>query len=70
MFDFFGQITGFIEAIYEYILGIVEGLAFMWSYLTGGLLTVPVITSYFPSVIGGALLAFFAVAVVKLIIGR
>lgn len=70
MFDFFGQVIGYIEHIFEFFINFIEALFRLIELVAKGIVVPFELLGLMPSFLGGALLAFLVVGIVKFILGR
>lgn len=70
MFDFFDTIVGYLETIWNFIWGLCQSLLMAIKFLLTGTDAVLYLIGFLPVVIGGAVVVFFFIYVLKFIIGR
>lgn len=70
MFNFFGQIIGYIETLWSLVVGFVQSLLMTLKFLLTGTDAVLYLVGFLPSVIGASIVVFLAVTIVKFILGR
>lgn len=70
MFDFFNTIVGYIETIWNFFWGLVQSLLMAIKFLITGTDAVLYLVGFLPAVIGGAVVVFFFIYVLKFLIGR
>lgn len=71
MNEFFSQIVGFFETVFQFFVNVIESLLLAINMLIKAL---PIILNvgivYMPAIIGSSLMIVCAVSIVKFIIGR
>lgn len=70
MFDFFGQIIGFIETIFEFFINFLETLQRLFEMVVKGIAVPIEMLGFLPAFLGAPLLIFLVVSIVKFILGR
>lgn len=70
MFDFFDKILGFIETVFTFFLNLVQSLIQAVVFLGSSSSFVLSLIGFMPTIIGTAITCFFAVYVIKFLIGR
>ncbi len=68
MFDFFGTVINYIETFFRYLGMIISNIIAALAYLVTSQQAITVIMGYMPTVIGGACLAFIAIAVMRFLL--
>ena len=70
MFDFFNQVLGFFEAIWEFFLQLLDTLL-VSIQLLGQAIVFPIeLVGFLPALFGTGLLITIAICVIKFILGR
>lgn len=70
MFEFFDQILGFIETLWNFVLSFVEALFLAISALISSLSLPLAAINYLPGILAASVALFISVYVVKFLIGR
>lgn len=68
MFDFFRTVINYIETFFRYLGTIISNIIAALAYLVTSQQAITVIMGYMPTVIGGACLAFIAIAVMRFLL--
>ena len=68
MLDFFGTVINYIETFFRYLGTIISNIIAALAYLVTSQQAITVIMGYMPTVIGGACLAFIAIAVMRFLL--
>lgn len=68
MFDFFETVINYIETFFRYLGTIISNIIAAVAYLVTSQQAITVIMGYMPTVIGGACLAFIAIAVMRFLL--
>ena len=70
MFDFFDTIVGYVETLWNFIWGLGQSLLMAIKFLLTGTDAVLYLVGFLPVVIGGAVVVFFFIHILKFLIGR
>lgn len=70
MFDFFDKVLGFIETIWNLVIGIVNGLFASIKFLITGTDAVLYLVGFLPAIIGSCIAIFLFIYVLKFLLGR
>ena len=70
MFDFFNQIIGFIETVFEFFINFLESLQRLFELVVKGIAVPIELLGLLPSFLGSALLVFIVVGIIKFIVAR
>lgn len=70
MFDFFDKIIGFVETVFSFFINLVESLIQAVVFLGHSSSFAIALVPFMPSIIGTAIVVFFAIYVIKFLIGR
>lgn len=70
MLDFFNTIVGYVETIWNFFWGLCQSLLMAIKFLLTGTDAVLYLVGFLPVVIGGAVVVFFFIYILKFIIGR
>lgn len=70
MFDFFGEILGFVSSVFQFFVNLVESLIQAVVFMASGVGFATAIVPFMPSIIGTAIVIFLAIFVIKFLIGR
>lgn len=68
MFDFFGTIIEYFATFFRYLGTIISNIISALAYLVSAQQSITVIIGFMPTVIGGACLAFIAIAVMRFLL--
>ena len=68
MFDFFETVINYIGTFFRYLGTIISNIIAALAYLVTSQQAITVIMGYMPTVIGGACLAFIAIAVMRFLL--
>lgn len=70
MFDFFDKIIGYIETLWNLVIGLVESLLIAIKFLLTGTDAVLYLVGFLPAIIGSCVVIFLFIYILKLILGR
>lgn len=70
MFDFFNQVIGFIESIWQFFLNIINSLIMAVETLARAVSLPLELIAYVPSILGSAITLVVSLSIVKFIVGR
>lgn len=70
MFDFFGLLLGYINAVWQFFQSLLSSLLLAVTFLVTSLSLPNALLSYMPPIIGSAILCFMAVFLVRFLIGK
>ncbi len=70
MFDFADKFFGYLETVWSLVLSFVESLLMAVKVLLTGSYAVVSLVGFLPSIIGSCVATFFAIYIVKFILGR
>lgn len=70
MFDFFGQVIGYIETVFNYFLNFIESLIMAIAFVGHSGTIVVSMSALMPAILGTCVVITVALAVVKFLIGR
>lgn len=70
MLEFFDQIIGFIESVFQFLINIVESLILLIAVIPGAIALPLTLAGYLPGIIATAVMSIVAIGVAKLIVGR
>ena len=70
MFDFFSQVLGFLEAIWEFFLQLLDTLLVAVQLLAQAIIFPIELVGFLPAFFGTCLLITISICVVKFILGR
>ncbi len=70
MFAFFDLILGYLETIWNLVVGLVSSLLMAIKFVITGTDAIVYLSGFLPAVIGGCVIIFLAVAILKFVLGR
>lgn len=70
MFDFFSQILGFIETVFEFFINFIESLFQAFVVLLSAIELPIQLVGFLPQILGSAMIIVVSLGVIKFIIGR
>lgn len=70
MFDFFDKIIGYIETLWNLVIGLVQSLLMAIKFLLTGTDAVLYLVGFLPAIIGSCVVIFLFIYILKLILGR
>lgn len=70
MFDFFEKILGFVDAVWNYFVNLIDSLILAVVFLGSSSNFATAIIGFMPPIIGTAIVVFLAIYVIKFLIGR
>lgn len=70
MFDFFDQILGFIESVWQFVINIINSLVIALETLTTAVRLPLELVAYVPGILGSSIVVVVSLAIVKFIVGR
>ena len=70
MFDFFDQVIGFIESIWQFFLNSINSLIMAVETLARAVYLPLELIAYVPAILGSAITLVVSLSIVKFIVGR
>ena len=70
MFDFIGKILGYLETVWNLVVGFVQSLLMALKFLLTGTDLILYLIGFLPAIIGSCLIVFVFIYVLKMILGR
>lgn len=70
MFEFFDRIIGYIETLWNLVVGLVSSLLIALRFLITGTEAIYYLAGFLPGIIGGCVIIFLAIAILKFLLGR
>ena len=70
MLDFFDKIIGYLETVWNLVVGFVESMLMAVKFLLTGTDAVLYLVGFLPSIIGSCVAIFLAISLIKFILGR
>lgn len=70
MFDFFGQLLGYIEVLWFFFLNLIESMFQGIGFVVSSIPFVMGLTAYMPGVIASCMIIVMSLCLVKFMIGR
>lgn len=70
MFDFFNQVLGFIQTVFDFFISLVESLILGISLLVSSIDLPLLLVGYVPPILGSAIVVCFSIYIIKFLIGR
>lgn len=70
MLDFFGKIIGYIETVWNLVIGFVQSLLMSIKFLLTGTDAVLYLVGFLPAIIGSCIVIFLFIHILKFILGR
>lgn len=70
MFDFFDKIIGYIETLWNLVVGLVQSLLMAIKFLLTGTDAVLYLVGFLPAIIGSCVAIFLFIFVIKFLLGR